>query len=467
MTGSQAARSIGWGVDMALGPARVLQVNVSPGGVPKLPVLGPVRVTRLGLDGDAHREETVHGGPHRAVALFAIEAIRRVAAEGHPIAPGTAGENLTTEGIELARLPVGTRLAIGDELVLELSAPDNPCRTIRGSFSDGRFARISILTHPTDSRMYARVLREGIVQPGDRIIVLPPAPDSRATELALLARVDAARRASSVAIWQAAAAAGLDVRVVDDGEIALVASPALPGPWLNRTAGLVLLPNLVERALDHFRAAGTTGWLDLDPADPATPAGEPDEWMTVHAGEPGRVGGEPASAGAEAASAGGEPGRVWAGGEPSRGAAASSVAGLVVRQIEPAEAETWARTLTADDVVGPGEARAWVALVPHLARTPHHSLWLAELDGVPVATGSLHVRRGVGWLRAANVTQAARGRGIHRALIAARARAAAEAGCELVAAEASPGSVSERNLRSIGLAPITRYGLYRTEPGAG
>ena len=422
---------------------RLLQVNVSPGGVPKLPVAGPVRVTRLGLDGDAHREETVHGGPHRAVALFAIEAIRRVAAEGHPIAPGTAGENLTTEGIELARLPVGTRLAIGDELVLELSAPDNPCRTIRGSFSDGRFARISILAHPSDSRMYARVLREGSIRAGDPIAVLPPAPDSRAGELALLARVDAARRASSVAIWQAAAAAGLDVRVVDDGELALVASPALPGPWLNRTAGLVLLPNLLERALDHFRAAGTTGWLDLDPADPATPASEPDEWMSIHAGEPGR--------------AGGEPGRI----------AEPSIPGLVVRPIDPEEAATWARTLTGDDAVGPEEARAWVALAPQLARTPHHSLWLAELDGEPVATGSLHVRRGVGWLRTANVIRIARGRGIHRALIAARARAAAEAGCELVAAEASPGGVSERNLRSIGLARIARYGLYRAEPGAG
>lgn len=413
---------------------RVLQVNVSPGGVPKLPVAGPVRVTRLGLEGDTHHEPTVHGGPHRAVALFAIEAIRRVAAEGHPIAPGTAGENLTTEGIELARLPVGTRLAIGDELVLELSAPDNPCRTISGSFSDGRFARISILTHPTDSRMYTRVLREGTVRAGDPITVLPPAPDSRATELALLARVDVARRASSVAIWQAAAAAGLDVRVVDDGEIALVASPALPGRWLNRTVGLALLPNLVERALDHFRSTGTTGWLDLDPADPATPTGEPDEWMTLHAGEPERVAAEP------------------------------SIPRLVVRSIEPAEAADWARTLTADGAVEPDEARAWIGLAPHLARTPHHSLWLAELDGVPVATGSLHVRRNVGWLRAASVIPAARGRGIQRALIAARARAAAEAGCELVAAVSSPGSVSERNLRAMGLAPIATHGLYRVGP---
>jgi MOSC domain-containing protein YiiM len=109
---------------------RVLQVNVSPGGVPKLPV-GEARVGRDGLDGDAHHHDTVHGGPHRAVCLFAIEAIERVRADGHPgVGPGWVGENLTTEGIELALLPVGARLAIGDEVVLELSGPANPCDVI-------------------------------------------------------------------------------------------------------------------------------------------------------------------------------------------------------------------------------------------------------------------------------------------------------------------------------------------------
>lgn len=65
---------------------RLLQVNVSPGGVPKLPVPS-ARVTTLGVEGDRQADATVHGGPHRAVSILAIEAIRRVAAEGHPIAP--------------------------------------------------------------------------------------------------------------------------------------------------------------------------------------------------------------------------------------------------------------------------------------------------------------------------------------------------------------------------------------------
>jgi MOSC domain-containing protein YiiM len=368
---------------------------VSAGGVPKLPVDHPVRVGPLGLEDDAHREDTVHGGPHRAVALFANEAIRRVAAEGHPIFPGSCGENLTTEGIELAELPIGTRLAIGDELVLEIAAPDNPCSTVRGSFADERFARISMLTHPTDSRMYARVLREGLVQAGDPIAVLPPAADTRATELALLARLGAAHRKSSIAVWMAGEAAGLDLRIVDDGEIALVAAPGMPGRWLNRGLGFALLPNLVDRGIDHFRRAGTTGWLDLEPTDSAMPASEPDEWVTFHAIQPDRVPVGP------------------------------EISGLAIRRIRPEEAGAWARTLLANGARPPGETGPWMALAPQLAGTAHHSLWLAELDGIPVATASLHTHRKVGWLRLASVARAVRGRGIHRALIAARARAAA------------------------------------------
>src|SRR5215218_5231040 len=194
---------------------RVLQVNVSPGGVPKSPV-EQARVGPLGLDGDRHRHDTVHGGPHRAVALLAIEAIERIQVDGHPIEPGSVGENLTTTGIELATLPVGTRLAIGDELVLELSSPANPCDVIKGSFRNGKSGRISILTHPTDSRMYARTLVEGLVRPGDPIRVLPTAPDSDAARLRVLERTDAATLDFNVDVWRAVAEAGFDLRFVED-----------------------------------------------------------------------------------------------------------------------------------------------------------------------------------------------------------------------------------------------------------
>src|SRR6187455_3476035 len=157
-------------------PGRLLHVNVSSGGVPKLAV-PEARITRFGVEGDRQHNVTVHGGPHRAVSILGIEAIQRVAAEGHPIAPGTTGENLTTEGFDVSLLPAGTRLAIGDEVVLELVSPADPCRTIRHSFRDHRFSRLGRATHAADSRMYARVLREGTVRPGDAIVVSPRVGD--------------------------------------------------------------------------------------------------------------------------------------------------------------------------------------------------------------------------------------------------------------------------------------------------
>src|SRR6478609_10289214 len=107
-------------------PGRIMQINISPGGVPKLPVpraaLGP-----LGLDGDKHRDQRNHGGPTRALCLYAIEQIRALRAEGHPIVPGAIGENLTTEGIDIGALQPGDRLAIGDTILLEITSYAVPC----------------------------------------------------------------------------------------------------------------------------------------------------------------------------------------------------------------------------------------------------------------------------------------------------------------------------------------------------
>jgi len=150
---------------------RVLQVNTSKGGVPKLPV-PEARVDRLGLVGDRHSDNVSHGGPFAAVSLLAIEVIQRVAAEGNPIAPGTTGENVTTEGIEWGELPIGTRAAIGPELVIELTKHVSPCKTIAHNFSDGRFVRLSSKLHPLDTRLYASVVREGTIRPGDEIRIL-------------------------------------------------------------------------------------------------------------------------------------------------------------------------------------------------------------------------------------------------------------------------------------------------------
>src|SRR5690606_28182458 len=112
---------------------RIVQINISPGGVPKLPVERAM-VRAEGIDGDGHNDRRHHGGPTRAVCLYSIELIRALQAEGHPIAPGTTGENVTTEGIDFSQLGPGDRLALGANVLVEITAPAAPCKTIRESF---------------------------------------------------------------------------------------------------------------------------------------------------------------------------------------------------------------------------------------------------------------------------------------------------------------------------------------------
>ncbi|MCC6320419.1 MAG: MOSC domain-containing protein [Phycisphaerales bacterium] len=155
---------------------RVHQVSVSSGGVPKLPV--PLaRITRAGVEGDSQNDTKHHGGPDRAVCLFSLEVIQRLRAEGHPIRPGTAGENLTTEGLEWSRITPGARLRIvaaadGAHTELEVVSYTRPCSTIRDSFMDLKHNRIFQDAHPGESRVYARVLREGTVRVGDSIEII-------------------------------------------------------------------------------------------------------------------------------------------------------------------------------------------------------------------------------------------------------------------------------------------------------
>ena len=154
-------------------PGHVEQVNVSNGGVPKLPV-PEAWVGRLGLSGDAVNHPKVHGGPERAVCLFSTELIAALQAEGHPIAAGDVGENLTVSGLDWPALEVGAVLEVGDGLRLQLTQRVEPCRTIAGAFAGGQFKRIKPSRAPDETRWYARVLDEGPVRPGDPVRVLVP-----------------------------------------------------------------------------------------------------------------------------------------------------------------------------------------------------------------------------------------------------------------------------------------------------
>ncbi|HZM01158.1 MAG TPA: MOSC domain-containing protein, partial [Planctomycetota bacterium] len=124
------------------GAARVVQVNVSQGGVPKRPVPAAA-VTRDGLEGDRQADRRYHGGPGRAVSVWSLELIEALRAEGHPVVPGGAGENLTVAGLDWGAVRPGARLRFAGGVELEVADFAAPCQTIRGSFTGGGFERIS------------------------------------------------------------------------------------------------------------------------------------------------------------------------------------------------------------------------------------------------------------------------------------------------------------------------------------
>lgn len=413
----------------------VLQVNVSAGGIPKLPV-EQAWVSRLGVEGDGHNARTVHGGPHRAVCLFGIEAIERLQAEGHPVEPGGVGENLTTLGIEWSTLPVGTRARVGEGLLLELANATAPCSTQKPNFIGGRFSRISIDLHPADSRMYARVLEEGTVRPGDAIEILPPAPDSRAQAELKLARLDRAMAKANLVGWRAASAAGHDVRVKEDGELAMAAAPGLQRPAFNKALGLAGLPNMLRVATDFYERHGSAGWLVTE--DAPWPGAASELELAVYAADPRTVG----------------------------GAALSSE--LTVRQIDAAEAAQVVDVLVAANAFGSDTsdvlARTWQEVIRGVAAHPHGAVMLVWQSGVPIATSATYFHHATAWLRAAAVVPEARGRGLQRMMIAARARLAAEHGCDLIGAEAEVGTVSARNLEQMGFEWIGTRREYRYVP---
>ena len=153
---------------------RVAQINVSAGGVPKRPV-PEARVSELGVEGDAQRNRTLHGGPERAVCLFSLERIEALAAEGHDFVPGAIGENLTVAGVDWSQVALGSRFLVGEEVLLEVTRFTSPCFNIADVFLGREYKRVSQKIHPGDSRVCARVVRPGRVRTGDPVRLLAPA----------------------------------------------------------------------------------------------------------------------------------------------------------------------------------------------------------------------------------------------------------------------------------------------------
>ena len=149
----------------------VAGVFASGGGVPKRPI-EQAAVGYRGVEGDRQAERQHHGRVWQALCLWSADVVERLQREGHPIALGNAGENVSISGVDWRSLRPGTRVAIGDVLA-EVSAYSTPCKKNAGWFLEGDFNRMNHDREPGVSRLYASVLHDGVIRPGDPVTVEP------------------------------------------------------------------------------------------------------------------------------------------------------------------------------------------------------------------------------------------------------------------------------------------------------
>ena len=137
---------------------RLLGIFASNGGVPKLPVES-AQIDINGIVGDACNKKKHHGGPMKAICVLENELLVKLQSEGHPIHPGTTGENILVEGYNLE---FGKVFDVG-EVRLEVVSDATPCWKIADSFTEGDYSRMSNEKYPGDTRWYCKVLNTGVI----------------------------------------------------------------------------------------------------------------------------------------------------------------------------------------------------------------------------------------------------------------------------------------------------------------
>lgn len=141
---------------------KVVSVNISDKkGIRKKPVDTIAVKADYGIEGDAHAS----GEWHRQVSLLALESIKKMQDAGLEVKPGDFAENITTEGLDLVSLPLGTKIHIGSEVIGEVSQIGKECHT-----------RCSIYYQAGDCVMpkegiFIRVLQGGTIRAGDAVLV--------------------------------------------------------------------------------------------------------------------------------------------------------------------------------------------------------------------------------------------------------------------------------------------------------
>ena len=114
-----------------------------------------------GLEGDAHA-----GDWHRQVSLLAMESIARIRERGFAVSPGDFAENITTSGIRLWEVPLGTRLALGKRVLLEVTQIGKECHSRCAIFH-----QVGDCVMPREG-IFARVVQGGAIRPGDPIRIV-------------------------------------------------------------------------------------------------------------------------------------------------------------------------------------------------------------------------------------------------------------------------------------------------------
>ena len=154
----------------------VVQVNVSRGGIPKLPI-PEGHATAHGIGGDTCAHPQFHGGPNQAILIVCAEAVDDLIAQGYPLFYGALGENLTIRGIDHRQFRAGQRWRAG-RAWLELTKVRVPCKTL-DVYGEGRIQKAvydkQVKAGDTASPLwakagiYAAVVTPGAIRPGDPI----------------------------------------------------------------------------------------------------------------------------------------------------------------------------------------------------------------------------------------------------------------------------------------------------------
>ena len=146
-----------------MGAGRIVAVSVSDRkGIKKRNVDQATVQVDHGIQEDAHA-----GNWHRQISLLGMESIEKIRAKGLDVAPGDFAENLTTEGICLYTLPIGTRLRIGDTILAEVTQIGKTCH-----HRCAIFHQVGDCVMPKEG-IFVRVLEPGVVRPGDKIDTEP------------------------------------------------------------------------------------------------------------------------------------------------------------------------------------------------------------------------------------------------------------------------------------------------------